>query len=106
MKNTKPLKIIVIVFQIAILLFYNFFCWMSGSNYTGGSVRELALISFAFGALIYVFAKLNNKADKLVITILLLSILFAMNILILEYYNIMMNYEDWIKKGMPAKPHF
>ncbi len=106
MKNTKPLKIIVIVFQIAILLFYNYFCWMNGANYTGGNVKQLALISFGFGALIYVFAKMNNKSDKFILTILILAILFGMNILLLDHYNIMMNYEDWLEKGMPAKPHF
>jgi len=49
-------------------------------------------------------ANLIGKTDKLIAIIFLISILSALNILIFDHYNIIVEYETWCKRGMPKKP--
>lgn len=78
------------------------------TNHTGLDLSFWVSISFIFGMTIFFVSKftpnLVGKTDKLIITILFFSVLTSLNILIFDHYNIFVEYDIWIKRGMPNKP--
>jgi hypothetical protein len=48
--------------------------------------------------------KSTGSSNKLNLIILILFILLSLNFFLLDYFNVMVEYDRWIEKGMPAKP--
>jgi len=103
----KRLKILIIIIQILGLILYNFHCFFA-TNHTGLNIKFWAAMSFIFGTGILsvslIIPTLIGKTDKLIIIIFGISVLTSLNILVFDYLNIFVEYETWLKRGMPDKP--
>jgi hypothetical protein len=106
----KIIKIIFIVGQLLLLFFINYYAFhlKYSSNQTGLDVLFCGTIFLIF-ALVVLLAtrlrlKLIDKSDKLILIIFTLFILISLNFFLFDYFNIMVEYDRWLGKGMPAKP--
>ncbi|MBP6431496.1 MAG: hypothetical protein KA319_07005 [Ferruginibacter sp.] len=106
----KSIKIIFIVGQVFFLLLFNFHALHSkgGANQTSINMLFYGLTFLIFGLAILLITKfkpkLIGKMDNLVLVIFALSIITSLNFYLFDYFNIMVEYERWLKKGMPQKP--
>ena len=109
-KTMKKIKILVIAGQILLLLFINYYAFhvKRGANQTSLDVLLCGRV-FSILALIVLIAsrlklKFIHKSDKLVLIIFSLFILISLNFFLFDYFNIMVEYDRWLGKGMPGKP--
>jgi hypothetical protein len=102
----KIIKLIVILGQLLFLFFINYYAFhlKNGDNQTSLDVLFCGTL-FLILALSTLFAfKLISKSDKLTLIIFSLFILISLNFFLFDYFNIMVEYDRWIKKGIPEKP--
>ncbi len=106
----KSIKIIFIVGQVFFLVLLNFHALHSkySANQTGLDVLFFGMAFLAFGLSILIITKFIPKligtTDKLILIIFALSIITSLNFYLYDYFNIMVEYERWLNKGMPLKP--
>jgi hypothetical protein len=66
------------------------------------------LTSLVFGFLVLissiVFAKTFGKPDKRTKAIIIIAIITSVNLYAFDYFNIMVEYERWLDRGLPLKP--
>ena len=106
----KIIKILVIVGQLLLLFSINYYAFhlKHSANQTSIDVLFCGTIFLIF-ALVVLLAtrlklKLLKKTDKLILLIFSLFILISLNFFLFDYFNIMVEYDRWLKKGMPEKP--
>jgi hypothetical protein len=106
----KIIKILVIVGQLLLLFSINYYAFhlKNSANQTSIDVLFCGTIFLIF-ALVVLLAtrlklKLLKKTDKLILLIFSLFILISLNFFLFDYFNIMVEYDRWLKKGMPEKP--
>jgi hypothetical protein len=102
----KVLKIIVIVAQLLLLLYINYYAFHSkySANQTGLDVLFCGVIFLICALIVFIAIKLIDKSDKLIRIIFFLFCLIGLNFFLFDYFNIMVEYDRWLKKGMPPKP--
>ena len=109
-KTMKIIKIIFIVGQLLLLFFMNYYAFYlkNSANQTSLDILFCGKI-FLFLALVVLITtrlklKLIDKSDKLILIIFSLFFLISLNFFLFDYFNIMVEYDRWIGKGMPEKP--
>ncbi len=105
----RNLKIATIAIQLLMFFLFNYHCLKSTTtNHTSLDLNFWAFLSFIFGTAILItstyWPNLLGKIDALITIIFVISVLATLNILIFEHYNIFVEYETWLKRGMPEKP--
>ncbi len=100
--SVGPLFLIIFQFLfIAGLNFYTFFD--NDTNHTGfplSFVGKLLGLVIAI-EVIFLFKKQDTKTKAVLITSIVLGVLAVVNIIAFYKFNIMMEYDAWLKKGMP-----
>ena len=110
LRQMKSIKIVFIVGQIFFLFLFNFntLHLTNSANQTSFDILFFGKAFLAFGLSILIITKfipkLIGKLDKLILIIFALSIITSLNFYLYDYFNIMVEYERWVKKGMPQKP--
>lgn len=100
-------KYVFIIGVVFILLFNVYVLGVNSSNHTGlplWIVKNIVLIlSFVIALFFFVKRiKCNNTATiKYLKLCFVIYLLMYLNIYFYEYFNIMLEYDDWILKGMP-----
>lgn len=101
LKNTKTLDLTLIVFVLIIwVLYYNKI--IEGGVKTSVNVQAWGLGLLITGVIVSIWKRKELKEFKaraIILTILL--IVLGLNILLFDYLNIVVQYDDWIKRGMP-----
>lgn len=91
------------------LLLYNYRS-LTAANHTGLDIRFWATLSFIFGTAILLTSMLKpnliGKTDKLTIAIFIVAVLTSINVFAFDYFNVFVEYETWLKRGMPDKPFY
>ena len=106
----KIIKILVIVGQLLLLFIINYYAFhlKHSANQTSLDVLLFGTIFLVLALVVLLATGLNLKliklSDKLILLIFSLFILISINFFIFDYFNIMVEYDRWIKKGMPEKP--
>ena len=106
----KAIKIIFIAGQIFFLFYLNYYVLhlKFRSPQTGLDVLFCGVMFLLFGICVLVVPKLwpsvIGKRDKLILVIFALSTLISLNFFLFDYFNILVEYDRWLKKGMPEKP--
>ena len=106
------MRIVKVSFIICQLLFFIVFNIHSlhikgSSNQTGLDVIFWGIVFLLFGFILLLISKFKSgiigKLDRLNVLISLISILTGLNFILFDYFNIMIEYERWLAKGMPVK---
>ncbi len=105
----KLLKIIVITLLLLILIVYNYYSLVyNKTNHTGFNTKYIFLFFITCGVGLVVLSRLMPmvipRHDVCISTIMLLLMLIGINMYLFDYFNIMVNYDAWVKRGMPEKP--
>ena len=104
------IKILVIVGQLVLLFVINYYAihLKHSANQTSLDVLFCGTIFLIFAFIVLIATRLKMKliklSDKLILLIFSLFILISINFFIFDYFNIMVEYDRWLKKGMPEKP--
>ena len=104
------IKLLFILGQLLMLFFINNYAFhvKGGDNQTSLNVLFCGVM-FAILAIIermitqFIF-KSKGLSNKLNLIIFILFILLSLNFFLLDYFNVMVEYDRWIGKGMPEKP--
>ena len=103
----RTIRIIILAIQSILLFGYNLLC-IGGPNHTSINVIFWAYLSFLLGTLFFILNKYLpdyfGNMDKISKAIIILSIIIGLNILLFDYFNIMLNYDDWLERGLPISP--
>jgi hypothetical protein len=106
----KIIKIIALVFLLLLLTLYNLIGLIGRVNHTGTDVKFWAFLSVIFGLILFFitnyFPGLIGRMDRLYKFIIIIAMLSGINILIYDYLNIMVEYEEWLHRGLPKKPFY
>jgi hypothetical protein len=106
----KTIKIITLGFQITLLTLYNLFGLVGSNNHTGIDVKLFGYLSILFGLILFSITKflptLIGNLDILSKLIILIAIVSGINILVFDHLNIMVEYEEWLHRGLPKKPFY
>jgi hypothetical protein len=109
-KTMKIFKIIFIVGQLLLLFFINYYAFhlKYSANQTRLDVLFCGTIFFMLAFVVLITTRLRlkliDKSDKLILIIFSLFILISLNFFLFDYFNIMIEYDRWLVKGMPKKP--
>jgi hypothetical protein len=98
----------MLVLSTIFLVGFNIFSLINKTNHTGIDTYILVkifLIIILFTLIVFIFSKFYkfNVKSKFLLVVLAICFLGILNVIIYEKLNIMMNYELWLKKGMPNK---
>ncbi len=97
---------------VSLIFAYNGYCWFfNTSNHVSFSFLKLLgkyyllfyVLSSVQLAVSVKFTALRIKTNLLILT-MGLSLLGVLNIIIYDKINIMVFYDEWIRRGMPDKP--
>lgn len=87
-------------------------CWagfvgyslMASSNHTGIKTLPLVYCLLAMGILLYALLLFKKMDPVQIVVMVFLCIGFGATLFLFHHLHLMMNYEDWLKAGMPEKP--
>ena len=106
----KIFKLLFILGQLLMLFFINNYAFhvKGGDNQTSLPVLLCGILFACFAISVRLitkfFLKSTGSSNKLNLIIFILFILLSLNFFLLDYFNVMVEYDRWIEKGMPAKP--
>jgi hypothetical protein len=104
----KFIKILILLGQLIFLGLYNYYCYRNPGNRTAEDFVLWGILSLIFGTSILLTSKLRpnliGKTDKLIIVIFIISIFTSINIFVFDYFNVMVEYEEWFHRNGPEKP--
>jgi hypothetical protein len=104
------IKQLFILGQVLLLFFINNYAFhvKGGDNQTSLPVLLcgilFACIAISVRLITQFVFKSTGSSNKLNLIIFILFILLSLNFFLLDYFNVMVEYDRWIEKGMPVKP--
>jgi hypothetical protein len=102
----KTVNVLILIIVVACLVLFNIFCLiLSNSNHTGFDTYYLVYFFILLGIVSIISFVFSRKKDKvfIIISVILFSLIGIgiINVVLFEKFNIMLQYELWIQKGMP-----
>jgi hypothetical protein len=104
------LMVAAIAFAFLFLLAFNLYCLNNSVNYSSVDIPFWVKLFEGFaaaGTLIFLAALMAKQFDirmKIAAMLIAVSIFSAFNAYLYRANNVMMDYDDWLQQGMPARP--
>lgn len=89
---------------VIVLVSYNQYVFFdNNTNHTGMSVRFIAGLYLCLALVsLYLWRTYNGLLPVLCV---ILGVIGAGEIYLLDYCNVMLSYEDWLRRGQPVRTH-
>ncbi len=97
-----------------VLVLFNYYSlFRNATNHTGAPIGLIAAVYFTTFAISVIIMAVDRKklirnrktTYYLLLALAMISSIAFANIVAFDQLNVMMNYETWLHKGMPDKPH-
>ena len=105
----KKIQIVVISIFALFIIILNYYAFIGNStSHTAFNIKIFFYLSLfiliATAVLEIISIYKNDKANLLNIIIIFILFFIVIELFVLNHFNILLYYEDWLKKGMPPKP--
>lgn len=92
----------ILLVAITALIFYNHYVFFhNNTNHTGMGIRAMGggyILLAVLSLLLW-----RSYRGRLAMVCFVFCVIGAVEIYLLDYLNIMINYDDWIRKGQPER---
>jgi Na+-translocating ferredoxin:NAD+ oxidoreductase RnfD subunit len=100
MKTAQVSALIVLLFCIVIFTLDAF----GGQNHYGFHPRTCGYTIILVSTILFFVLKAFKHTSGLTVVLLVVSLILGVMLLAFDHFNIIVNYDEWLKRGMPESP--